>query len=81
MVESLSGHLTSMLHASQLDLAVLFKTGTPQRLSIALILDEKLFVIAAAGKTPFAPDKSVKLTHMDLGFIAQLFLTKASGLA
>lgn len=30
MVEALSGHLTTMLHARQLDLAVLFQTDTPR---------------------------------------------------
>lgn len=47
MVEALSGHLTTMLHARQLDLAVLFQTDTPRRWSIAPLLAEKLFVIAS----------------------------------
>lgn len=110
LVESLSGHLATMLHARQLDLAVLFKTDTAQRLSISPVLDEKLFVIAAPDKTTFAPKASVKLAQLadiplilpsaghgpgrhvaghgdlkqkplDLGFIALLFLTSATGLA
>ena len=47
LVESLSGHLASMLQARQLDLAVLFKTDTPRRWSIEPLLDESLFVLAA----------------------------------
>lgn len=47
MVEALSGHLTTMLHARQLDLAVLFQTDTPRRWSVAPLLAEKLFVVAS----------------------------------
>ena len=47
MVEALSGHLSTMLQARQLDLAVLFQTPTPRRWSVAPLLDEKLFVISA----------------------------------
>jgi LysR family tcuABC transcriptional regulator len=47
MVEALSGHLTTMLHARQLDLAVLFQTDTPRRWSVLPLLGEKLFVIAS----------------------------------
>lgn len=64
LVESLSGHLATMLHARQLDLAVLFKTDTAQRLSISPVLDEKLFVIAAPDKATFAPEASVKLAQL-----------------
>ncbi|VTU46014.1 LysR substrate-binding domain-containing protein [Variovorax sp. PBL-E5] len=48
LVESLSGNLASMLQARQLDLAVLFEAATPRRWSIEPLLDEKLFLIAAA---------------------------------
>lgn len=47
LVESLSGNLSAMLQARQLDLAVLFKTDTPRRWSIEPLLDESLFVLAA----------------------------------
>ena len=47
MVEALSGHLTTMLQARQLDLAVLFQTDTPRRWSVLPLLAEKLFVIAS----------------------------------
>lgn len=47
MVEALSGHLTTMLHSRQLDLAVVFQTDTPHRWSVTPLLAEKLFVIAS----------------------------------
>ncbi|MBK6005467.1 LysR family transcriptional regulator [Ramlibacter ginsenosidimutans] len=45
MVESLSGHLSTMLNARQLDLAVLFDTHPARRWSVTPLLREKLFVI------------------------------------
>ena len=50
MVESMSGHVTTMLNSRQLDLAVLFDTGAGRRWSVMPLLEEKLFLIAA--KTP-----------------------------
>ena len=46
MVESLSGHLSTMLNARQLDLAVLFDTHPARRWSVTPLLEEKLFLIA-----------------------------------
>lgn len=48
MVESLSGHLSAMLNARQLDLAVLFHTDSARRWSVLPLLEEKLFLIRAA---------------------------------
>lgn len=45
MVESLSGHLSAMLNARQLDLAVLFHTDVARRWSVTPLLEEKLFFI------------------------------------
>jgi LysR family tcuABC transcriptional regulator len=45
MVESLSGHLTQMLNARQLDLAVLFETDAARRWSVTPLLEEKLYLI------------------------------------
>lgn len=45
MVESLSGHLSNMLNARQLDLAVLFDTHPARRWSVTPLLEEKLFLI------------------------------------
>ena len=45
VVESLSGHLSNMLNARQLDLAVLFDTHPARRWSVTALLEEKLFLI------------------------------------
>lgn len=45
LVESLSGHLATMLSARQLDLAVLFKTDAARCWSVQTLLVERLFVI------------------------------------
>jgi len=45
VVESLSGHLTGMLNARQLDLAILFDSQAGRRLSVMPLLEEKLFLI------------------------------------
>jgi LysR family tcuABC transcriptional regulator len=53
VVESLSGHLSSMLDARQLDLAVLFDTDPGRRWSVTPLVEEKLYLIQArkpAGK-------------------------------
>ncbi|MBT2302817.1 LysR family transcriptional regulator [Variovorax paradoxus] len=47
MVESLSGHLSAMLNARQLDLAILFNTQTATRWSVMPLLEEKLLLIRA----------------------------------
>jgi len=64
LVESLSGHLTHMLHARQLDLAVLFKTGTLQRLSIKPVLEEKLFLIASTATATHAATATLALRQL-----------------
>lgn len=59
MVESLSGHLASMLNARQLDLAVLFDSRihashnlqTARRWSVMPLLEEDLFFMASAAHT------------------------------
>lgn len=47
LVEALSGHLTTMLNARQLDLAILFRADAGRRWSVTPLLDEKLYVIGA----------------------------------
>lgn len=64
MVESLSGHLTTMLQARQLDLAVLFETETPRRWSVAPLLDEKLFVLASPSLAQRPTGKKVRLSQL-----------------
>lgn len=46
LVESMSGHLTSMLNARQLDLAVLFDTREARRWSVMPLLEEKLYLMS-----------------------------------
>jgi len=46
LVESMSGHLTGMLNARQLDLAVLFDTGVARRWSVMPLLEEKLYLMS-----------------------------------
>jgi LysR family tcuABC transcriptional regulator len=48
LVESLSGFLTTMLIARQLDLAILFRADAGQRWSVLPLLEERLFVIGLA---------------------------------
>ncbi len=56
MVESLSGHLSNMLNARQLDLAVLFDTHPARRWSVTPLLEEKLYLMRArAAVAPRAP--------------------------
>lgn len=64
MVEALSGHLATMLHARQLDLAVLFQTDTPRRWSVAPLLDEKLFVIASPSLAERPRGAKVRLAQL-----------------
>ncbi len=64
MVEALSGHLATMLHARQLDLAVLFQTDTPRRWSVAPLLAEKLFVIASPMLSPRPTGAKVRLSQL-----------------
>ncbi len=47
MVESLSGHLSNMLNARQLDLVILFDTHPARRWSVTPLLEEKLFLITS----------------------------------
>ena len=69
MVESLSGHLTGMLNARQLDLAVLFDPHAGRRWSVMPLLEEKLFLIqsrrALVGK-PLARISVSQLAGMPL---------------
>ena len=67
LVESLSGNLTFMLRARQLDLAVLFQADRGQRWSVLPVLEEKLFLIARAGM-PGLPDRE----RVEIGALADL---------
>lgn len=52
LVESLSGHLATMLNARQLDLAVLFDSQAARRLSVMPLLEERLYYICAREHAP-----------------------------
>ena len=58
MVSALSGHLTSLLNARQLDLAILFDTQSARRWSVLPLLEERLFLIQSR-QQPVAP----QITH------------------
>ena len=45
MVSALSGHLTGLLNARQLDLAILFDAQSARRWSVSPLLEEKLYLI------------------------------------
>lgn len=66
IVESLSGHLSTMLNARQLDLAVLFDTHPARRWSVTPLLEEKLFLIAARGGGAKARVRLAELKGMPL---------------
>lgn len=69
MVESLSGHLSDMLNARQLDLAVLFDTDAARRWSVTPLLEEKLFLIRSRqglAKATAAKIRMAQLKNMPL---------------
>ena len=78
LVESLSGHLASMLNSRQLDLAVLFQADSGRRWSVLPLLDERLFVIAAP-QLPGRPTVA-KLRLKQLGSVPLLLNTGTHGL-
>jgi len=64
LVESLSGHLASMLGARQLDLALIFQGDAPARWSVQHLLDEHLFVIAARNLPGLPKTERVRLAQL-----------------
>lgn len=84
LVESLSGHLTEMLNARQLDLAVLFDGRSrahehlqaARRWSVAPLVEEDLFLLRLQGDAP-AP-RSLQLAR--LGAQALILPTRSHGL-
>ena len=54
MVSALSGHLTGLLNARQIDLAILFDTQLARRWSVVPLLEERLFLIQSRHH-PLAP--------------------------
>ncbi|QRX80851.1 LysR substrate-binding domain-containing protein [Glaciimonas sp. PAMC28666] len=64
MVESLSGHLTTMLTARQIDLAILFHADPAQRWSVMPLLEERLFVIGGSDLADIPTGKAVRLSQL-----------------
>ncbi len=64
LVESMSGHLTSMLNSRQLDLALLFDTGAARRWSVLPLLEERLFLISPRERTAAAPAGPLRSLRM-----------------
>ncbi len=64
MVESLSGHLTAMLNARQLDLAILFNAKTGRRWGVMPLLEEKLFLIQSRGTPAGKPRARIGIAQL-----------------
>ncbi len=67
MVSALSGHLTSLLNARQMDIAILFDTQSARRWRVTPLLEEQLFLIQSR-QSPVAP----KIRHGSPVSLAQL---------
>ena len=78
LVESMSGHLTGMLNARQLDLAVLFDTGVARRWSVLPLLEEKLYLMRPrlAGEA----DAAASISMAQLEGVPLILPTGAHGL-
>ena len=79
MVESLSGHLSTMLNARQLDLAVLFDTNPGRRWSVTPLLEEKLFLIDSLSN-PATRKRPAKLRMSQLKDVPLILPTGPHGL-
>jgi LysR family tcuABC transcriptional regulator len=64
MVESLSGHLTGMLNARQLDLAMLFNAQAGRRWSVMPLLEEKLFLIQSRRTMAGTPSARIRVAQL-----------------
>ena len=78
LVESMSGHLTNMLNARQLDLAVLFDTGMARRWSVMPLLEEKLYLMSP--RVARAPSPPASTTMAQLDGVPLILPTGAHGL-
>jgi LysR family tcuABC transcriptional regulator len=72
MIESLSGHLSAMLNARQLDLAILFDSPirasqqieTARSWSVQRLLEEDIFLIASRRTRPENAPKSLRMSQL-----------------
>jgi LysR family tcuABC transcriptional regulator len=78
MVESLSGHLSAMLNARQLDLAVLFHTEVARRWSVTPLLEEKLFLIRS--RQGLASNAATRIRMAQLKTLPLILPTGSHGL-
>ncbi|MGO4281049.1 transcriptional regulator, LysR family [Cupriavidus sp. OV038] len=77
IVESLSGHLTAMLNARQLDLAVLFDTHAARRWTVLPLLEETLFLIQSRQALP--QGKAEPPTQLGMADLAEVPLIMPTG--
>lgn len=78
MVESLSGHLSTMLNARQLDLSLLFDTHPARRWSVMPLLEEKLYLIRS--RATVAPRTPLKVRMAQLKGLPLILPTGPHGL-
>ncbi len=78
LVESLSGHLNDLLRSRQLDLAILFVAELANGLGTIPLLDERLFLIGAAGLPGMPAGRQVELAA--LGKLPLLMPSASHGL-
>lgn len=64
MVSALSGHLTGLLNARQLDLAILFDAQSARRWSVQPLLEEKLYLIQSKHLPVCAHTATTTMTQM-----------------
>ncbi|MFM0258141.1 LysR family transcriptional regulator [Paraburkholderia sediminicola] len=64
IVEALSGHLSNMLNARQLDLAIVFGSDVAHRWSVLPLLDERLFFISRPDMHGLSAGTSVSLCDL-----------------
>jgi LysR family transcriptional regulator, regulatory protein for tcuABC len=64
LVEALSGHLSAMLNARQLDLAIVFRADTARRWSVTPLLHERLYAIGAVRLPGLPAGQSVRLAQL-----------------
>ncbi|QTX19760.1 LysR family transcriptional regulator [Comamonas aquatica] len=78
MVSALSGHLTSLLNARQLDLAILFDAQGARRWSVQPLLEEKLYLIQSK-RRPVCPHTATT-TMAQMGGVPLILPSGSHGL-
>lgn len=78
MVSALSGHLTSLLNARQLDLAILFDAQSARRWSVQPLLEEKLYLIQSRHR-PVCPHTATT-TMAQMGGVPLILPSGSHGL-